>query len=48
NLLNLSLFIDKKTFEALANPSKDTLTQIISINTHIAAGLLGIPVDKQD
>ncbi|MCX8027772.1 MAG: flagellar biosynthesis regulator FlaF [Thermodesulfovibrionales bacterium] len=46
NLLNLSLFVDKKTFEALANPSKDTITQIISINTNIAAGLLGIPVDK--
>lgn len=47
NLLNLSLYLDKKTFEALANPSKDTITQIISINTHIAAGLLGIPVEKE-
>ncbi|MCX8069900.1 MAG: flagellar biosynthesis regulator FlaF [Thermodesulfovibrionales bacterium] len=46
NLLNLSLFIDKKIFEALAEPSPEKLTPIMSINANIAAGLLGIPLDE--
>lgn len=46
NLLNLSLFIDKKIFEALADPAPDKLTPIMSINANIAAGLLGIPLEE--
>ncbi len=46
NLLNLSLFIDKKTFEALADPAPEKLTPLMSINANIAAGLLGIPLEE--
>lgn len=46
NLLNLSLFIDKKIFEALADPAPEKLTPIMSINANIAAGLLGIPLEE--
>ena len=39
NLLNLSAFIDKRTFETMAFPAKEKLTILININRNIAAGL---------
>lgn len=43
DILNLSLFIDKRLFEILANPDKDKLQIVIDINFNIAAGLRTTP-----
>ena len=43
NLLNLSVFIDKRSFETMAFPEKEKLNILISINRNIAAGLEKIP-----
>ena len=45
-ILNLSLFIDRHTIEALGNPRTESLAPLIDINVHIAAGLFpesGLP-----
>ncbi|MCP4689490.1 MAG: flagellar biosynthesis regulator FlaF [Desulfobacterales bacterium] len=42
NLLNLSVFIDKRIFEVMAFPDFDKLTTVININNNIAAGLRGV------
>ncbi|NTU42160.1 MAG: flagellar biosynthesis regulator FlaF [Nitrospirales bacterium] len=39
DLLSLSLFIDKRTFDVMAFPSAEKLTILINININIAAGL---------
>jgi flagellar biosynthesis activator protein FlaF len=39
DILNLSLFIDKRLFEVMANPDSDKLNIVIDINFNIAAGL---------
>jgi flagellar biosynthesis activator protein FlaF len=41
DLLNLSVFIDKRTFDTMAYPEKDKLTILIDINRNIAEGLSG-------
>ncbi|MEW5789621.1 MAG: flagellar biosynthesis regulator FlaF [Pseudomonadota bacterium] len=41
NLLNLSWFVDKRTFETMANPVASNLKVLIDINRHIAEGLAG-------
>jgi len=41
NLLSLSLFIDRRTFEALAYPAPEKLDIHININLNVAAGLRG-------
>lgn len=41
NLLSLSAFIDKRTFEVMAFPEPRKLDVLISINKNIAAGLRG-------
>ena len=41
DLLNLSLFIDKRTFEMLANLEPEGIKILIDINMNIAAGLQG-------
>lgn len=41
DLLTLSVFIDRRTFDALAYPSPDKLDVLININHNIAAGLRG-------
>ena len=43
DLLSLSLFIDKRTFEIMAAPQPEKLTMLININLNIAAGLRGSP-----
>ncbi len=39
DLLSLSLFIDKRTFEVMVSPSPEKLDILININLNIAAGL---------
>jgi len=39
NMLNLSLFIDKQTLDALTNPEAKKLTALIEINLAMAGGL---------
>jgi flagellar protein FlaF len=41
DLLSLSLFVDKRTFEVMAFPSPDKLNILVNININIAAGLRG-------
>ncbi len=43
DILNLSIFIDKRIFEITAYPSPEKLTAIININLNIASGLRGSP-----
>lgn len=43
DILNLSLFIDKRLFEVLALPEAEKLTIVIDINFNIAAGLRTTP-----
>jgi flagellar protein FlaF len=40
DILNLSLFLDKRLFEVLAYPEPHKLTIAININLNLAAGLL--------
>ena len=39
NILQLSVFVDKRTFEVMAYPSPEKLTIMININLNLAAGL---------
>lgn len=39
NLLNLSRFVDRRTFELMADPRPEQLQALIDINRHIGAGL---------
>lgn len=39
NLLSLSVFVDRRTFELMVKPEKDKLDILIAINKNIAAGL---------
>ena len=45
DLLNLSLFVDKRTFEMLANLEPAKVKILIDINMNIAAGLRGSGAD---
>jgi flagellar protein FlaF len=47
DILSLSAFIDKRTFEVMAYPDPEKLVAIININTNIAAGLRGVPLDEE-
>ncbi len=46
DLVNLSVFIDKRTFEIMACPTPEKLTAIININRDVAAGLRGPATDQ--
>lgn len=48
NLLSLSAFIDKRTFETMAAPSADKLNVLININRQIAEGLSSGAVASSD
>ena len=39
DILNLSIFVDKRLFEVLATPDKDKLSIVVDIDFNIAAGL---------
>jgi flagellar protein FlaF len=43
DILNLSLFVDKRLFEVLAFPQSDKLDIVIDINLNLAAGLRTTP-----
>lgn len=43
NLLNLSRFVDKRTFELMADPAPEKINVLIEINKNIAAGLREVP-----
>ena len=43
DILNLSLFIDKRLFEVMANPAKEKLDIVIDIDFNLAAGLRSKP-----
>jgi flagellar biosynthesis activator protein FlaF len=43
DLLRLSVFIDRRTMEAIAYPAPEKLTILININHNIAAGLRSRP-----
>jgi len=48
NLLRLSGFVDRRTFEVMANPSPEKLQALIDINRNIAAGLSSSPAQDAD
>lgn len=39
NLLRLSAFVDRRTFEVMSEPAPEKLTALIDINRQLAAGL---------
>lgn len=39
DILNLSIFVDKRLFEVLASPDKEKLNIVVDIDFNIAAGL---------
>jgi flagellar protein FlaF len=41
NVANLGLFVMKQTMAVMAEPQREKLTSLISINREIAAGLMG-------
>jgi flagellar protein FlaF len=41
NLLSLSLFIDRRTYDLMAFPSPEKLDVLISINRNVSSGLSG-------
>lgn len=43
DILNLSLFVDKRLFEVMANPDREKLTIVIDIDLNLAAGLRSTP-----
>jgi len=43
DILNLSIFIDKRLFEVLASPDREKLQIVIDIDFNIAAGLRTTP-----
>lgn len=43
DILNLSIFIDKRLFEIMAFPDQEKLSIVIDINFNIAAGLRSAP-----
>ena len=43
DLLSLSLFVDKRTFDVMAFPAPEKLDMLININLNIAAGLRSNP-----
>jgi flagellar protein FlaF len=47
DILNLSLFVDKRLFEVLAYPEPKKLDIVISINLNLAAGLRTKPESQQ-
>lgn len=43
DILSISLFIDRRSFDLMAYPDRDKITALITINQNIAAGLNTIP-----
>ncbi len=47
NLISLSIFVDKQTYKALAESSREKLDVLININRQIAAGFRSIPAGDE-
>lgn len=47
DILSLSLFIDRRTFELMAKPEKEKVSVLININQNIAMGLNAVPANVQ-
>jgi flagellar protein FlaF len=45
NILTLSLFVDKRIIDVMANPEPEKLKIVIDINLNLAAGLRGSPAE---
>ena len=45
NILTLSVFIDKRIIDVMANPAPEKLKSIIDINLNLAAGLRDSPAE---
>ncbi len=43
NIFSLSLFVDRETDEAAANPGRESMAAMIEINRNMAAGLFATP-----
>jgi flagellar protein FlaF len=43
DLLSLSAFVDRRTYDVMASPSPEKLSALIDINRHIASGLTATP-----
>ncbi len=48
DILSLSLFIDRRTFDLMASPEREKVTVLININQNIAAGLNSVPVRESE
>lgn len=48
DILNLSLFLDKRLIEVLACPNPQKLTIAININLNLAAGLMSKPENSEN
>lgn len=46
DILNLSIFMDKRMFDIIAYPAPEKLKILIDINLNLAAGLRSAPSDK--
>ncbi len=46
DILNLSIFVDKRLFEIMAFPESDKLTIVMDIDFNIAAGLRTTPTEQ--
>jgi flagellar protein FlaF len=46
NILNLSLFIDKRTLEVMAYPAPEKINILVDINLNLAAGLRANPSSR--
>ena len=46
DILNLSIFIDKRLFEVMAVPERDKLSIVVDINFNLAAGLRTSPPEN--
>ena len=46
DILNLSIFIDKRLFEVMAFPSQEKISMIIDINFSLATGLRTKPTEQ--
>ena len=46
DILSLSIFIDRRTFDLMASPEQEKVTALININQNIAVGLNTVSSDK--
>jgi flagellar biosynthesis activator protein FlaF len=48
NILRLSIFVDKRTYQCLGDLDRNKLQLLIDLNRNIALGLMGMPGDGID